>query len=400
MSDIDDIYAKLNGKITREKFDQLIDDKIDAMDGLCDQWTAALLVAHDHGLDDLTAARKVPGATAANGGASAAAGVVSMGEGPIKIKDISMERRNVEFIGKITTAYPPRTFSRQDGSAGSVSNVTVADETGETRIVLWDELSDLVKTGELKEGDVLRVRGYVKESQRGLEVNIGRGGGIAKEENVTVATKDPVVKIADIKPGNGNLGTRGVILSRQEPRTFTRKDGSTGSLASLMIGDETGKVRVTVWDTKIKDVDPFQPGETIEVLHGYTREGFGGGVEVNVGNRGIVRKSAVAAKYEEPVTKLGDVAADNSYNVKGTVTGIDGVREFTTKDGKPGRLCGVYLSDDTGRLRVVFWGEHANFAEALSIGDEIAVTDAQARLGLKGEIELSANWRSAVRKTK
>ncbi len=398
MSDIDDIYAKLNGKVTREKFDQLIDDKIDAMDGLCDQWTAALLVAHDLGLDDLTAVKKAPGAAATDGGIATAA--AAMGEGPIKIKDISMERRNVEFVGQITTAYPPRNFSRQDGSAGSVANIVVADETGEVRVALWDELADAVQTGDLKEGEVLRVRGYVKEGQRGLEVNIGRGGGIMKDETTKIVLRDPMIKIRDIKAGNGNLCTRGVSLSRQEPRTFNRKDGSTGSLAGLMIGDETGKIRVTVWDAKIGEVDPFQPGETIEILHGYSREAFNGNVEVNVGNRGVVRRSETAVTYDQPAAKIGDIAADNAYAVKGTVTGIDGVREFTRKDGKPGRLCGVYLSDETGRIRVVFWDEQANFAEALSVGDQLLVTDAQARVNNRGEIELSANWRSTVSKIK
>jgi replication factor A1 len=277
MSDIDEIYAKLNGKVTREKFSQLIDDKIDAMDGLCDQWTAALLVAHDLGLDDLTAMKKSPGGAAADGGAAAAA----MPDGAlVKIKDISLERRNVDFVGKITMAYEPRTFSRQDGTTGSVANITVADETGEVRVALWDDLADAVKTGDIKEGDVFRIRGYVKEGQKGLEVSIGRGGGIVKDDTVKITLKDPMVRIADIKANDGNMSTRGVILSRQEPRTFNRKDGSSGTLASLMIGDETGKVRVTVWDTRVRDIDPFQPGETIEILHGYTREGFSGGTDL------------------------------------------------------------------------------------------------------------------------
>jgi replication factor A1 len=396
MSDIDEIYAKLNGKITREKFSQLIDDKIDAMDGLCDQWTAALLVAHDQGVDDLTAMKKSAAGAAAQDGGSAmvAEGVL------IKVKDISMERRNVDFVGKITTAYPPRTFNRSDGTSGSVANITVADETGEIRVSLWDDLADAVKTGDIKEGDILRIRGYVKEGQKGLEVSIGRGGGIAKDDSVKITLKDPMVRISEVKAGMGNMCTRGMILSRQEPRTFSRKDGSTGSLASLMIGDETGKIRVTVWDTKIAEVDPYQPGETIEILHGYTREAYNGGVEINVGSRGIIRKSETPVKYEETTTKIGDITADQSYNIKGTVTGVDVAKEFVTKDGKPGRLCGVFLSDESGRIRVVFWGEHANFAEALSVGDEVLVTDVQARVNMRGEIELSANWRSAVRKTK
>lgn len=373
MSDIVDIYEKLGGKVTQREFSKLIEDKMEEMGGLCDERTAALLVAHDLGAEGMNA---------------------------IKISEISLDKKNVEFLGKITSTYEPREFNRSDGTTGKVTNITVADETGETRVTLWDELADAVSTGDLKEGDVIRVKGYVKEGQQGLEVSIGKGGGVMKAEGETVNVKDPMIKIFDIKLGIGNLCTRGVLLSKQEPRVFKRKDGSSGSVASMMIGDETGKIKVTLWDNKIQDMDSLEPGDAVEILHGYTRESFGGGIEAQVGNRGIVRKSEVEVYYEEKTTKLQDVLPDQTYNIKGIVTGIDGVREFTTKDGKPGRLCGIHLSDDSGRLRVVFWGEHANFAEALSVGDEILVTDVQARMGFKDEIEASANWRSSVRKLK
>jgi replication factor A1 len=373
MSDILDIYEKLGGKITQKEFNKLIEEKMEAMGGLCDERTAALLVAHDQGVE------------------SAAA---------IKIKDISADKKDVEFIGKITEIGQPREFTKKDGKPGRVSNITVADETAEVRIVLWDEQTSVVDNKELKEGDVIRVKGYVKQGQQGVEVNIGYSGRIEPDTETKITVKDTMLRIADIKVGMGNLNTRGVILSRQDPRTFSRKDGSSGSLASMMIGDETGKIRVTVWDTKIQEMEAFQPGATVELLHAYSREAPGGNVEVQVGNRGMIRESSVEAKYEEKVTKIGDIAPDNSYNIKGTVTGIDGVREFTTKDGKPGRLCGVFLSDESGRIRVVFWGELANFAEALSVGDEIIVTDVQARVGMKNDIEMSANWRSTVRKTR
>jgi replication factor A1 len=133
-------------------------------------------------------------------------------------------------------------------------------------------------------------------------------------------------------------------------------------------------------------------------LHGYTRESFNGGVEAQIGNRGVIRKSEIKVAFDEKTTPLGDITPDGSFSVKGIVTGIDGVREFTTKDGRPGRLCSLFISDDTGRIRIVFWGEHADFAEALSVGDKLLVTDVQAKTGLKGDIELSANWRSTVRK--
>ncbi len=370
MSDVLEVYQKLNGKIAEKEFKKLVEEKMDIMGGLCDEHTAALLVAHDLGVEGVNA---------------------------IKIKEITLDKKNVQFIGKVTGIMDPREFNRNDGSVGRVCNVTIADETGEITVVLWDELADAVKTGDIKDGDVLKISGYVKESQRGLEVSIGHGGGIAKDESAKITVKDPMVTINEVRMGMGNVCVRGLILSKQEPRSFNRKDGSRGAVQGLMLGDETGKIRLTVWDSKLKDVEALSPGDTIEVLHAYTRESMGG-VEIQVGSRGILRKSDKKVEYEEPVTKISDVEPDKAYNVKGIVTGIDGVREFTTKDGKLGRLCSIYLSDETGRIRVVFWGEHANFAEALSVGDKILVTDAQAKVNFRQEIELSANWRSAVRK--
>jgi len=370
MSDILEVYEKLNGKIPQKEFQKLVDEKMDIMGGLCDERTAALLVAHDLGIE----------------GASA-----------IKIKEITLDKKNVEFLGKVTGTFPPREFNRTDGSIGRVTNVSIADETGEITMVLWDELADAVKIGDIKEGDVFKVRGYVKEGQRGLEVSIGRGGGIQKAEGEKVTVKDPMIKISEVSAGMGNVCVRGVILSKQDPRTFNRKDGSPGSVQGTMIGDDSGKIRLTVWDNKLKDMEAFNAGDSVEVLHAYTRESING-IEIQVGNRGIIRKSDAMVEYEEQVAKIGDIEADKSYNIKGVVTGIDGVREFTTKDGKPGRLCGVHVSDESGRIRVVFWGEHANFAETLSVGDKILVTDAQAKINFRQEIELSANWRSMVRK--
>ncbi|WP_174591746.1 OB-fold nucleic acid binding domain-containing protein [Methanocella conradii] len=370
MSDVREVYEKLNGRVSLEEFSKMVEEKMDVMGGLCDEHTAALLVAHDLGVEGVNA---------------------------IKIKEITLDRKNVQFLGKVVEIFEPREFSRADGSVGRVCNITVADETGEITVVLWDELADAVKTGDIKAGDVLRISGYVKEGQRGLEVSIGRGGGIVKDEGTKIAVKDPMVKINEIRMGMGNVCVRGLVLSKQEPRSFSRKDGSTGSVQGLMLGDETGKIRLTVWDNKLKDVEALSPGDTIEVLHAYTRESLGG-VEIQVGARGIIRKSDKKVVYEEQVTRIGDIEPDKSYNVNGIVTGIDGVREFTTRDGKPGKLCGIYLSDETGRIRVVFWGELASFAETLSVGDKILVTDAQARVNFRQEIELSANWRSTARK--
>jgi len=236
---------------------------MDVMGGLCDEHTAALLVAHDLGIEGVSA---------------------------IKIKEITLDKKNVQFVAKVTGASDVRTFNRNDGTGGRVCNLTVADETGEITLVLWDELADAVMTGNIKDGDVLKISGYVKEGQQGMEVSVGRYGGIMPANDVRIAVRDPMIPIKDVRMGMGNVCVRALILSKQEPRSFNRKDGSKGSVQGIMIGDESGKIRLTVWDSKLKDAEALNPGDSIEVLHAYTRESMGG-VEIQIGSRGILRKS-------------------------------------------------------------------------------------------------------------
>ena len=163
MSDVLEVYEKINGRVSQKEFQKLVDEKMDIMGGLCDEHTAALLVAHDLGVE---------------------------GANAIKVKEITLDKKNVQFIAKVTGTSEGREFNRNDGSVGRVCNLTVGDETGEITLVLWDELADAVKTGGIKEGDVLKISGYVKEGQRGLELSIGRGGGIAKDESTKIVTKE------------------------------------------------------------------------------------------------------------------------------------------------------------------------------------------------------------------
>lgn len=77
----------------------------------------------------------------------------------------------VEDIGE------PREFKRKNGSIGRVANLTVTDDTAKCRLTLWDKDVDAVKTGIIRKGSRIRiVNGYVKISDFGPEINIGRWG--------------------------------------------------------------------------------------------------------------------------------------------------------------------------------------------------------------------------------
>ncbi|MFU8767479.1 MAG: OB-fold nucleic acid binding domain-containing protein [Candidatus Methanoperedens sp.] len=367
--EIEEVYRRLEGKISADEFRQKVEEKVTAMNGLCDSKTAALLVSSEMGVNESITT---------------------------KIKDITPDKGNVIFIAKVLSISDIREFSRDDGSSGRVVNLTLGDDTGSIKAALWDEACDLVKIGDIKVGQSLEIKGYVKEGQRGAEVSIGSGGNIGHiDEEVAVDIKP--TKISDIKPEMHGLNLICKVIDMGSIRTFQRKDGNTGRVRNVTVGDETGKIRVTLWDSMADDPG-FGEGDSVEILNAYSRENtFTNQTELQTGSGGSITRSDREVEYSETITQIADIGINSAYSVTGFVSGLDDIREFERQDGTKNKVANIYISDDTGRIKVALWGEHADIVNELDIGSEISIVDAFAKSGLNEEVELSAGARTGIR---
>ena len=372
MDEINDIYEKLGGVISKEDFTREVEEKVEQMSGLCDVRTAAMLVAHDHGASDT-------------------------GENQLqKISGITPNSGNVKFIAKIMSVFPAREFNRNDGTVGRVANIIVADETGSIRLTLWDDRADLAKTGEIQVGQNYQIAGYVKEGYSGIEVNIGNNGVFCETDEKVEARIDSK-KIEDIKNGMGDLNIRGRILDISDIRTFNKKDGTAGKVANIMIGDESGKIRVTLWDETADLTKELQIDDSVEIINGYARENnFNQQVEMQVGNRSTIRKIEDEVEFKEDFTSISDIVPGESYSISGLVSGLGEIREFDRDDGTVNMVSNIYVSDDTGRIRIALWGDHALLVDQLDIDMPVEIIDAFSKSGFNDEIELSAGNRTRI----
>jgi len=364
--EIEEVFKKLEGKLTPEEFRSKVEIKFTEMNGLCDSKTAAMLVASEFGMNET-----------------------------VKIKDMTADKGNVVFIAKVTSVGDIKEFSRDNDSMGRVVNLNLADDTGSIRAALWDEACDLVKIGDIKMGQTLKVKGYLKQGQRGIEINVGKGGGIEhieKEVNVKIKSH----KINEIKAGLNDLNVLGKVLDLGKVRIFSRKDGTSGKVANITIGDDTGKIRVTLWDAKAENPG-VKVGEIVEVMNAYARENtFSNSTELQLGSGGGISKSSAEVNYSEPLTPISDIGINASYSVAGHVSGIDDIREFDRPDGTKSKVSNIYISDNTGRIRVALWAEHADLINEIDIGSEIRIVDAFAKSGRNEEVELSAGARTSI----
>jgi len=371
MTGIDEIYSKLSKSITKEEFTEKVNEKVEQMGGLCDEKTAAMLVAHDLGLNET-------------------------GKSSQKVADIKSDSGNVNFIAKVVSVFPIREFTRSDGTVGRVGNLLVADETGSIRITLWDDKADLINQGFIEIGHNLQLGGYVKEGYSGVEVNIG-GNGVLSQTDEEVNVKNASMKISDIKSGTGSINVIGRLLDISDIRTFNKKDGSKGRVGNITIGDDTGKIRITLWDDKTDKIAELRLGDSVEVINGYARENnFNQQVEIQIGNHSLLKKTETSVKYQENFTAIADIVPGESYSIQGSVSGLGEIREFNRDDGTVNMVSNIYVSDDTGRIRVALWADHALLVDELDIDTPIQIIDAYAKSGFNEDVELSAGNRTRI----
>jgi replication factor A1 len=248
-------------------------------------------------------------------------------------------------------------------------------------------------------GDTVEIiNAYARENafNQKVELQIGNRSVIKKSEK-KVEYEEQFTSIADIKANADNINISGKVLDISEIRTFEKKDGATGRVGNLLLGDPTGKIKLTLWDEKTDLLDEVDFDETIEVLNAYSRENvFSQQIELNLGSRGTIQRSEKKVEYKEKITDIVGIIPGESYSIQGTVSEIGELREFEREDGTESVVANFELRDKTGSIKITLWGDQAYVIEDMDIDSEIQIINAYAKYGLNEEIELSVGNRSRV----
>jgi replication factor A1 len=361
MGVIEDIYADTDTEVSESEFREAVEQKVEQMEGLADEETAAMIIAHE------------------------------LADGEVEtVADIEPAMDEAKFIAKIVSIGELRTFERDDGE-GKVINADAADETGTVRLTFWDARAEAVASGELEPGDVLRIKGRPKDGYNGIEVSVDEA---EPEEDVDIdATPGEDATIAGLTLGQSDVNLRGLVLDTDSVRTFDRDDGSEGRVANLTLGDETGRVRVTLWDDRADAAAELDPGTAVEIIDGYVRENDGS-LELHAGDRSTIDEIDANIEFDPDATPIEDIAIDETVDIAGVVRSTDPKRTFDRDDGSEGQVRNIRIQDDTGDIRVALWGEKADLD--IAPGDEVLAADVEIQDGWQDDLEASAGWQSAV----
>ena len=351
--DIEKLKQKILTKMSEKELETKINEVINEHSGLMDEKAAISIIASDLGLDLEYDDDEEYG---------------------FSIKDIAEGQRNVEVTGKIMDISDVKGFSRKDGTKGKVRSIIIADNTGSIRLTLWNDKVQLVDN--LKKGDVIEItNAFSRKWNNRIELNSGSDLNIEKLEDYD-ESKYPIVKeyysISELTP-NMPATIKGEITASYDKREFPRKDGSVGRVKSFILKDDTGTIRGTLWDD-LAEIE-INKGDVVEVK-GYVKEGLRG-LDINVNTINILNKGEVAEVPEVDISELPNYK-DDVVIVKGRITHISNPR--TVKfDDREVDVQEINLIDNSGNVRISFWGRNTNVLNDIKEGDAVRITNCKVK---------------------
>ncbi|MBN1683530.1 hypothetical protein JW865_08270 [Candidatus Bathyarchaeota archaeon] len=304
---------------------------------------------------------------------------------------------SVNIEGVIVEKSTPSFFTRKDGSEGKVSRLIMEEGGAQIPIVLWDDKVDELIS--IENGTRMRIIGATSRSRQdgGYEIHLSRLSEIEILATGVLPDKPAsgYVKISDLREGMRTVSVAGRVIQVNDPREFTRRDGTKGKVASLLLQDETGIVRLSLWDDDINILNDLTNDTIIAVENGYTRAGLSG-IDLNVGRNGRLRLNPEEIKIEiinpeDRVIQIKNlVEGQKNITLEGQLLDEPLTREVNTLRG-PANVTSFRIDDGTGEVRISLWNKQAKDVEGLTIGSKILLENCNVREPFDGLLQVSSS---------
>ncbi len=249
-------YEKLLGRISnssglsKEDIERKVEAKRAKLSGLISKEGAAQIIASELG--------------------------ISFENEKLKIDELLPGMKKANTIGKVITLFPVREFEKQ-GNKSKVTNLIIADETSNIKVVLWDTNHiELIELKKIKEGDVVEI---FNASMRERELHLGSFSEIKLSQEILPEVKYELIRKEDTIDNfktRDNSKTRAFIVQIFEPRFFnvcpncSRKTETEGenyvcqthgkiipeqrAILNMVLDDGTENIRAVLFSEAIKSL--------------------------------------------------------------------------------------------------------------------------------------------------
>jgi replication factor A1 len=221
----------------------------------------------------------------------------------------------------------------------------------------------------------------------GLISEEGAAHIVANELGVKLFDIGEKLQIKNVLAGMRNVDLVGKVLQKYELREFV-KENSSGKVANILIGDETGVIRIVLWNKQAELLSQLSEGDVVKIRSGYVRENNGRKeVHLNDMSKLIINPPGVTVEVKPytpavPVVgtrkQIAEISeADANVEILATIVQVFDLNFFEVcpQCNKRVRLrdegfacqthgkvtpdynfvLNLYLDDGSDNIRVVFW---------------------------------------------
>lgn len=335
----------------------------------------------------------------------------------LKLAD-AQPQEDVTVIGVITRIFDTITFQKNDGNEGHVRTIQIMDDTDAISVTLWNKETEIA----MNKGDIIKIEDAKIEEHEyngmtSLRVNTGWNASIVINPEIddedlkaklTALNKYEITKIVDALDVDKEEGLEvdviGRILTIADIHEFDRMDGTQGQVRNITIADETGSIRVSLWD-KVADINQSL-GDAIKIESARTKVGdrqmelnVGGGSRITTPTDDEISTLPTYEELEDARYKTKTLkeleAGDVDVKLKVRVMDIDDVRLFARDDGSDGKVRSVYIADKTEQLQMSLWNEASDIS--FTEGAAIVVENPRITMRDLNGIQVSANANTIIR---
>jgi len=202
-----------------------------------------------------------------------------------------------------------------------------------------------------------------------------------------------------------NLSCR--ICSVSELKSYKKRDGTGGSLVSLIVFDKTGFIRCNLWDSKAEETQDmdFKPEDGILIGKAYVRSDFNNSPSLHVGQKGTIEKIEDKDLLSKlPTLKDVSISLDDFipqpglFCLKAIVNSLSTTSSFSRKDGSQGNVESFFvhgLRKDVKR-RVVLWLPLNSSKNIPPIGSLVVICPLKVKPLMIGDIEFHGDEKTII----
>lgn len=267
----------------------------------------------------------------------------------------------------------------------------------------------LSQRSDLQKDEILRKLRAVKEKTGGLITDFTLLHVIAAEYGVELPIKtynstNLSLSLRDLVSGLNNVVVTGRVVAVSPVKYFN--SSKPGKLASVILADCSGMVRVVLWDDHVNFVesDLIQAGKVVRFSHAYTKTGRDCLIELHVGGKSKVdinppvKTEDYPTTLEHLTTKINNLSKTlKTVNLIGNVKTIFPLSSFRRQNQSDGSILRFILSDGTGTVTVVIWNDKAlEVVSFLKESDKVQIINGKIREDLNREIEVHVDFSSHI----